>query len=203
MNKSELITILKNSGNEEKLEKMNKKNLLDKCHKLGLIKHDDTDITKLSKKDMLNDISIYFLKRNVNYDYIYKLSKINLIKIIHDNEIPHITQEILEKEIIEYEAFNRYRDIIFYNYCKYKKVPLHLLVDIDKKNSDDLMKIINDFELIIPTNDFEYGETIMFIKSMFNTYRNYCIRTNRDDKSNNEETLPNLIACLNQLISST
>jgi len=113
--------------------------------------------SKLSKKQMINDINIFFLKQGkVCEGNIYKVSKSKLLEIIIDNDIPHINNDNLKDEIEETEKFNYYLEIIHHNFMKYKNISVEILRDIHKNNdltAKDLEKIINDNNLIYD-NDF-------------------------------------------------
>ena len=107
--------------------------------------------TKLSKKELINDINIFFLKQGkICEGNIYKISKRKLIEIMIENEIPHIDNEKLKLEIEETEKFNYYIEIIYYNFMKYKNIDIDDIYKIHNNpniNSNDLNKIIIDNNL--------------------------------------------------------
>ena len=56
------------------------------------------NISKLTKKQLINDINIFYLKKGIECDNIYKISKCKLIKLIIENDIPHIDEDTLKKD---------------------------------------------------------------------------------------------------------
>ena len=155
--------------------------------------------SKLSKKDLINDINIFFLKQGkICEGNIYKISKRKLIEIMIENEIPHIDTEKLKLEIEETEKFNYYIDIIYYNFIKYKNINIDDIKNIHNNpniNSNDLNKIIIDNNLRM---DGFIKETKILVNDLYNSIDKYYKSTGT--KNTIEfKTIPDLIKNLNLL----
>lgn len=154
---------------------------------------------KLSKKQLINDINIFFLKQGKESNCnLFKISKNKLINIMIENDIPHIDNEKLRNEIEETEKFNYYLDIIYYNFMKYKNI------DIDEiKNLHNNFELTtNDLNTIIIKYNLKYdnniNETKELIKDLYNSmdkyYKNTGIKNTIEFK-----TIPDIIKNLNFL----
>jgi hypothetical protein len=155
--------------------------------------------SKLTKKQLINDINIFFLKQGkICEGNIYKISKRKLIEIIIENEIPHIDSEKLKIEIEETEKFNYYIEIIYYNFMKYKNIDIdeiHKIHNNPNINSNDLNKIIIDNNLRM---DGFIKETKILVNDLYHSIDKYYKSTGT--KNTIEfKTLPDLIKNLNLL----
>jgi len=155
--------------------------------------------SKLSKKQLINDINIFFLKQGkICEGNIYKISKRKLIEIMIENEIPHIDNEKLKSEIEETEKFNYYIEIIYYNFMKYKNIDIDDIYKIHNNpniNSNDLNKIIIDNNLRM---DGFIKETKILVNDLYNSIDKYYKSTGI--KNTIEfKTIPDLIKNLNLL----
>ena len=135
---------------------------------------------KLTKKELINNIRIFFLKEGKTIETnLYKISKQKLIEIMIDNDIPHIDNETLKKEIKETELYNYYIDIIYHNFYKYKNISIDVIKDIqDNYNnytSNDLKNIISQYNLKFE-NDIQ--EIKLLLQDLCKVYNNYCVNTN-------------------------
>lgn len=155
--------------------------------------------SKLTKKQLINDINIFFLKQGkICEGNIYKISKRKLIEIMIENEIPHIDNEKLKLEIEETEKFNYYIEIIYYNFMKYKNIDIDDIYKIHNNpniNSNDLNKIIIDYNLRM---DGFIKETKILVNDLYNSIDKYYKSTGT--KNTIEfKTIPDLIKNLNLL----
>lgn len=129
---------------------------------------------KLSKKQMITDINIFFLKQGkICEGNIYKISKAKLWQIIVDNDIPHIDNKSLQFEIEETEKFNYYLEIIYHNFMKYKNIPIEIIRNIHLNNSlssNDLEKIIIEYNLKYDNDITEFKELISNLVQSINNY---------------------------------
>ena len=153
----------------------------------------------LSKKQLINDIKIFFLKEGkeccIN---ISKISKNKLIEIMIENDIPHIDNEKLKNEIEETEKFNYYIDIIYYNFMKYKNID----IDEIRKIHNNPEITADDLNLIIINNNLKFdnnmNETKELIKDLYNSldkyYKNTGLKNTIEFK-----TIPDIIKNLNFL----
>jgi len=156
--------------------------------------------SKLTKKQLINDINIYFLKQGKTIETnIYKISKQKLIEIMVDNDIPHIDKETLKHEIEETERYNYYIDVIYHNFYKYKNISIDVILDIQKNhnnyNSNDLNKIIFNHNLKFENDILDMK---VLIQDLCRVYNNYCISTNTKNTLE-YKTIPDIISQLSQL----
>jgi len=157
--------------------------------------------SKLSKKQLINDIKVFYLKQGKECEGISKISKSKLLELVLDNDIPHIDNDTLKKEIEETEKFNYYRNVIYYNFIKFNN-PSSDIIRIIHNNpnytSVDLDKIIKDNNLIF-ANDIEEIKTLVL--DLFNSIHNYCSITNKKNTIQ-FKTIPSIIQFLNNLNST-
>jgi hypothetical protein len=155
--------------------------------------------SKLSKKQLINDINIFFLKQGkICEGNIYKISKRKLIEIMIENEIPHIDNDKLKSEIEETEKFNYYIEIIYYNFMKYKNIDIDIIKNIHNNpniNSNDLNNIIINNNLRM---DGFIKETKVLIDDLYNSIDKYYKSTGTKNIIQ-FKTIPDLIQNLNLL----
>jgi hypothetical protein len=158
--------------------------------------------SKLTKKQLINDIKVYYLKQGQECDNnIMKISKTKLLEIVLDNDIPHINNETLKKEIEETEKFNFYMNIIYYNFIKFNKPSYDIIRDIKSNHnitSQDLDLIITENNLII-SNDIE--DIKILVLDLFNSIHKYCSNTNTKNTIQ-YKTIPSILQFLGNLNSS-
>ena len=87
----------------------------------------------LSKKQLIDDIRFYYLKKGIECDNIFKISKSKLLQIVIDNDIPHINDNDLKNEIEETEKFNYFTQIIQYNFHKFNNIPYNDIKNLYSK----------------------------------------------------------------------
>jgi hypothetical protein len=156
--------------------------------------------SKLSKKQLINDIKVFYLKQGKECEGICKISKSKLIELIIENDIPHVDDETLKNEIQETEKFNYYMNVIYYNFIKFNNISYDIISNIRSNSqikSSDLHKIITD-------NNLEYGNDMEEIKQLsldlFNVIHNYCSKTNTKNTIQ-FKTIPSIIQFLSKLNS--
>lgn len=156
--------------------------------------------SKLSKKQLINDIKVFYLKQGKECEGICKISKSKLIELIIENDIPHVNEETLKNEIQETEKFNYYMDVIYYNFIKFNNIPYDVISNIRANpdfKSNDLHKIITDNNLIYGNDMNEIKELSM---ELFNVIHNYCSKTNTKNTIQ-YKTIPSIIQFLSKLNS--
>ena len=153
----------------------------------------------LSKKQLINDIKIFFLKEGkeccIN---ISKISKNKLIEIMIENDIPHIDNEKLKNEIEETEKFNYYLEIIYYNFMKYHNINIDDIRNIHnntKLTSNDLNEIIMKYNLKF---DSYMNETKELVKDLYIAMDKY-YKTTGIKNTIEFKTIPDIIKNLNLL----
>ena len=158
------------------------------------------NISKLSKKQLINDINIFYLKKGIECDNIYKISKCKLIKTIIDNDIPHIDEDTLKKEIEENEKFNYYMEIICHNFIKYKNISYDEIATI--KNTPNITS--NDLHEFIDNNNLLFEDNMSNVKNLvidlYKAVNAYCEKSNVKNKIE-YKTYPDIIMFLNALIA--
>lgn len=188
----ELITLLYKYKKEKniklpKINKLKKSELIKLCNDFNLLgdgkegDEDNKDIkyTNLTKKQMIDDISIYFYKQNKTIENINKMKKEELQEIIYQFNIPHITKDILKYEIEEYNKCSKYINIIKYNFIKYDNIDIKE-IDFNKLTSIELKEIIDNHKLIDNEELNDDKEHLFnFINDIINNYKTYCIKTNK------------------------
>jgi len=95
-----------------------------------------TDITKLSKVELIKSINFYYLKNGVRCENLTKFSKNKLINLMIENGITYVDEETLKNEILTIETYNYLKDIIYGNFIKYENIPYEVIKTIkivDKK----------------------------------------------------------------------
>jgi len=153
------------------------------------------NINKYTKKELIDIILIYYLKEGkVVETNLNKLNKKKLVNIINENEISIYNNYKLMEETLETERYTTNLEIIYYNFMKYKNIPIYIIKEI-QSNSDlksiDLEIIINANNLIIENdiNDMiRFNKMIFSIAGAINKYNNYKLEY---------KTLPDIINVLN------
>lgn len=158
--------------------------------------------SKLSKKQLINDINIFFLKQGkICEGNIYKISKRKLIEIMIENEIPHIDNDKLKSEIEETEKFNYYIEIIYYNFMKYKNIDIDIIKNIHNIHNNPNINS-NDLNNIIINNNLRMDgfikETKVLIDDLYNSIDKYYKSTGTKNIIQ-FKTIPDLIQNLNLL----
>jgi hypothetical protein len=149
--------------------------------------------TKLTKKELINDINIFFLKQGKACDVnLFKISKSKLIEIVIENDIPHIDKDALKAEIEETEKFNHYLQVIYHNFMKYKNVPVEVIRDLNKNSNvttKELYEIIQTHNLKFDDNMKETNDLVSGLVKVLNDY--YLATSNH--KYDGLKTIPDII----------
>lgn len=179
----ELINLLITYKKEHKIripniQKMNKEELLENCKKYKLIDVDEDDngevdipIERLSKKQMQQDIEIFFLKQNKSIDNLEKIPRKELIELMEEHSIPHLTDEKLQKEFEESNLICSLKNIIKYNYIKYASYDIRDY-NFDEMSIEELQKFITDNNLDIDINDYDSIDNMA--NHLVVVYTTYC-----------------------------
>lgn len=149
--------------------------------------------SKLTKKELINDINIFFLKQGKACEVnLYKISKSKLIEIVIENDIPHIDKDTLKTEIEETEKFNYYLEVIYHNFMKYKNIPVEVIRDLNKNpnlTAKDLYEIIKVHNLKF---DNHIKETSDLVSGLVKVLNDYYLATS-DHKYDGLKTIPDII----------
>lgn len=160
----------------------------------------------LTKKELIDLINVYYLKKNKTVGVnLKKISKNKLKDLIIEEDIPIIDDKELENEIKETEEYTNNLEIIYYNFLRFKNIPVSLITEI--KNNNDLTSaelkalivkhkmIVDDIQFIKKTN-----KMILTISAVYNNYCNECLSTCPDNYNDkwflNTKTIPDIINCL-------
>lgn len=155
------------------------------------------DINKYTKKQLIDIILIYYLKEGkVVETNLNKLNKKKLIEIINENEISIYDNYKLMEETLEIERYTTNLEIIYYNFMKFKNIPIYIIKEI--QNNSDLKSV--DLEIIINANNLiiedDIDEMKRFNKMIFiiaGAINDYSIYNNKLEY----KTLPDIINVLN------
>lgn len=167
------------------INNMNKQQLIDECNKYKLLEDTttgtsellDIEYDKYSKKHLIVDIQIFFLKQNKTIENLEKLSKEQLISFIAQFNIPHNSPKELENLLNECTKVNQLRDIIKANYVKYGKINIadH---NIDNMSSEELEKFIDEYQLMREIESYEFVDNIAM--RLIAVYYMYCEFKNKE-----------------------
>jgi len=167
-------------------------------------------VAKLSKKLLIDNITIFYFKNGHNIDNLKKISKEKLINIMINDNIPIINKKQLKNEKKEIDYYKTNLNIIYHNFMKYRNISYDIIDDI-KNNSNlksiDLKNIILKNNLICE-NEYEIQKTNKLILDLCDAYTNYYNDDDNDDDTKTKKyllkykTLPDIINCLTQLINN-
>lgn len=163
----------------------------------------NVNITKL---DLINSISYYYLKKGLLCKNINKLSKKKLLEIYNENNIEFISNEKLKEMTLEIEKYNYLRDIIYCNYIKYENVPKEIIMNININSTlDELNEIIEKYNLKYEDNFNNLKELTL---NLYKIYNNYCSKSNIINKNKIENnfdciSLPILLKSFKDIINSS
>lgn len=154
-------------------------------------------MNKYTKKQLIDIILIYYLKEGkVVETNLNKLNKKKLIDIINENEISIYDNYKLMEETLEIERYTTNLEIIYYNFMKFKNIPINIIKEI--QNNSDLKSV--DLEIIINANNLiiedDVDEMKRFNKMIFiiaGAINDYSIYNNKLEY----KTLPDIINVLN------
>jgi len=127
-----------------------------------------------------------------------KISKSKLLELVLENDIPHIDNDTLRKEIEETEKYNYYMNVIYYNFIKFNNPPPNIIRNIHNNSSLELENIIKEYNLVF-SNDIDELKTLVL--DLFNSIHKYCSSTNTKNTIQ-YKTIPSIILFLNNLNSS-
>lgn len=152
--------------------------------------------SKLTKKELINDINIFFLKQGKTCEVnLYKISKSKLIQIVIENDIPHIDKEALKREIEETEKYNYYIEVIYHNFMKYKNVPIEVIRNLNNNNTEQLYEIICKYNLNFDNHIKETNDLVVGLVKVLN---DYYLATN-NHKYDALKTIPDIIQKLSTI----
>lgn len=201
----ELLSLVKtyNKDNNDKIQnsdKMKKADLLNICKSLSLIKKDtashyikEIDLRNLSKKSIMEDISLHFIKqaKTVPSDVI-AMKKNQLIDYMEIHNITHYTHELLEKEIKIHMEQDNAKKIIYYNIIRYDNVNVN---DID---NDRLVEYIQANDLDRDMSHF--NQYAKLLSTIYKAYDEFCNTTNYQHNNDKIKSFPKIIQNLNKII---
>jgi len=155
------------------------------------------NVNKYTKRQLIDIILIYYLKEGkVVETNLNKLNKKKLIEIINENEISIYDNYKLMEETLEIERYTNNLEIIYYNFMKFKNIPIYIIKEI--QNNADLKSI--DLEIIINANNLiiedDIDEMKRFNKMIFTiagAINDYSVYNNKLEY----KTLPDIINVLN------
>lgn len=127
---------------------------------------------KLTKIELINSITVHYLKKGVLCENLTKISKVKLLEIYIDNNIEYVNEDQLKNEIIIVEKYNYLRDIIHCNFIKYENIPYDVIANIKSDTTNE------DLEIIIKNYNLKYEKSFDNIKelvcNLYKSYSKYC-----------------------------
>jgi hypothetical protein len=155
------------------------------------------NINKYTKRQLIDIILIYYLKEGkVVETNLNKLNKKKLIEIINENEISIYDNYKLMEETLEIERYTTNLEIIYYNFMKFKNIPIYIIKEI--QNNPDLKAV--DLEIIINANNLiienDINEMTKFNKMIF-TIAGAINEYSYNNNILEYKTLPDIINVLN------
>jgi hypothetical protein len=182
---------------------MNRLSLIEECFKYKLLDNgNDNDAIKfdlklLSKKQLQEDVKVFYLRKGMYIEKINRINKENLIELMTNENIPHITKEDIEKETIALEKYNTLMSIIKYNKIKYDNIPYDDIMNIYKIYSiEEIEKYIDENKLDKNTENLENISEL--VSNIYNSYKQFCEKSNI--KFDAKNTLPSMIDMLNKIL---
>jgi hypothetical protein len=203
----EMIMLLKkykyaNNIKIKNIAKMNRLSLIEECSKYKLLNNNNDDkitfdLRLLSKKQLQEDVIIFYLKKGMYIEKINKINKESLIELMTNENIPHITKNDVEKETIAVERYNKAMNIVKYNKIKYDNIPYGDIINIYKLYSiEEIEKYIADNNLNKNTDNME--NITELVSNIYNAYKQFCEKS--DIEFNAKNTLPSVVNCLSNIL---
>lgn len=204
MNRIELLALIKtyNKTHDDKIknvDKLKKEEIIELCQKYKLFDTAEQsaaaatiDLRNISKKDLMRDVEIYFLKQNkVVPQDIALMKKQELIDYMELNDIVHYTPELIEKEVREINHENHLKNIITYNIMRYNNV------DIIKLNESDIEEYIKENNL--DTNLEHLHDYAVLLYNLHATYEGFCKSTGTEYVKDTIKSIPKMLEHLKNL----
>jgi hypothetical protein len=127
---------------------------------------------KLTKLELINSITVHYLKKGILCENLTKISKVKLLELYIDNNIDYVNEEQLKNEIIAIEKYNHLRDIIHCNFIKYENIPYDVIKNIKSDTTnDELEEIILKYNLKYETSFSNIKELTL---NLYKSYTKYC-----------------------------
>lgn len=158
----------------------------------------------LTKKQLIDVITVHYLKQGkIVETNLKKISKNKLRELINEEEIPVMDNQTLQAEIKETEEYTNNLEIIYYNFLRYKRIPVSLIIEIKNNQnltSRDLWILIENHKMIVDDIAF-IKKTNKMILSIASIYNNYCNDCSTCDNYNQKwflqlKTIPDIINSL-------
>jgi hypothetical protein len=204
LSKVELLAMIKqyNKNNSDKIkniDKMKKEEIMQICQKYNIIPTNvDNDIkinlSNISKKHLLQDIELFFLKKGQPLPKeINQMKRNQLVEYMEENEIEHYTQSMIIEEIQKYNKQNHDKNVIYYNIMCYDNV------NIDEIDNDNLEQFIKNNNL--DENIDNLQATSIFLSKIYSSLEEFCKNTNNEYKPHKLKSFPKVIQYIDLLIT--
>lgn len=201
----ELLALLKtyNKANNDKIkntDKMKKEELVNLCQSLSLISNGlddkthvkDIDLRNISKNSILQDISLYFMKKGkaVPSD-ISNMKRQQLIDYMEMHNITHYTPELIEKEIKKYMEDDNAKKIIYYNMIRYDNV------NTEDIQSERILEYVQSRELDTEMKNF--NDYAKLLRTIYLAYDKFCEATSHEIQKDRIKSFPKIIQHLKKI----
>jgi hypothetical protein len=205
--KIELLALVKQHNKIEdnpkikNVDKMKKDDILAVCKKYGILPVADectcdikVDLRNIKKADLLQDVEMHFLKQNkqVPADVLHMKKKM-LIDYMELNGIQHYTQEILNKEVKEYQRRNILKNKIIMHIMKYD--------DIDILSIPDDIDGLEEFVQKLPGDDLQLlPQYSLLLKTLYDAYDVFCKNTKTENDADKIKSFPKILNKLQNIL---
>lgn len=197
----ELLALIKayNKQNNDKIknaDKLKKKELIVVCASYGIIFDDNItsciDLRNVSKKDLLRDVELFFLKQNKQIPSdVLVMKKKELIGYMELNQINHYTLDDLKAELNKYQRYNDLKNIIIFNILKYDNV------DIEKLDDDNLELYIKENSL--DTNIEHLQAYSKLVHNVYVAFEQFCKDTRNSTEIHKIKSIPGALRLLSSI----
>lgn len=203
-NRIDLLAVIKkyNKTHEDKIknvDKLKKEELLEICKKYSLLSAipeyvQQIDLHTLNKRILLQDVEIHFMKQNKPIPQsIFQMRKENLVYFMEENGIPHYSQDLIEKEIANYNKRHYAKNVIVYNIIKYDNI------DVSQIYDDDLESFITDKNLDTNVQNLQAYSKLLY--ELYAAYDSFCAAVKEFPKSEDKiKSFPKIMAHLNKIV---
>jgi hypothetical protein len=203
LNRVEMLALIKtyNKSHDDKIknvDKLKKDELVEICQKYSLLNTTEVhtrfiiDLRNISKKDLMRDVEIYFLKQSkmIPQDIVI-MKKQDLINYMELNDITHYTPELIEKEVKRINREHHLKNIITYNIMRYDNI------DIMQLDSDKIEEYIEENKL--DTNIEHLHAYAVLLYNLHASYEGFCRSTGTEYIKDRIKTIPKILEHIKHL----
>ena len=206
LSKIELLAMIKqyNKNNNDKIkniDKMKKEEIVHICEKYEIIPRNieqnssvKINLSNISKKYLLQDIELFFLKKGKPFPKeIQLLKKEELVEFMEDTGIEHYTQSMITEEIKKYNEYNHQKNIIYYNMMCYDNI------NVCEIDNDNLDKFIRDNTLDTKIENLK--DVSLLLSNIYSSLEEFCKNTKQEYTPDKFKSFPKVLKYIDTLIT--